>query len=360
MYKRITLKVGSSVLTDAEGGPSAGRIAQLVDQIAALKARGVEVLFVSSGAIASGRTVIRQPRHNDTVSCRQLWASVGQIRLIQLYADLFARKGIVCSQVLATKEDFRDRRHFLNMRNCLETLLENNIVPIINENDVISVTELMFTDNDELSGLISDMMNVDALVILSNVAGLYNGDPANPASTVIRTVPPYGASVAQFVSSQKSDFGRGGMVTKSAIARKVAQNGIPVHLACGFEPGILTDIVDGKDVVHTYFAPGRRKTPIKRWLAHADGEAKGTLRINEQAVSSLFSEKASSLLPVGVIAVEGTFQKGDVVRIVDREGRLVGLGKTEYDHVTAARHIGAHHARPVVRYDYLYLYSEPS
>ena len=185
MYKRITLKVGSNVLTLPDGNPNERLIAGLVEQIVSLKQKGVEVLLVSSGAVASGRKVIGEPKHCDAVSCRQLWAAVGQVRLIQLYSDLFGRHGMICSQVLATKEDFRDRRHFLNMRNCLETLLKNNVIPVINENDVVSVTELMFTDNDELSGLITDMMNSDGLIILSNIDGIYDGLPSDPASKVI-------------------------------------------------------------------------------------------------------------------------------------------------------------------------------
>ena len=358
MYRRITLKVGSNVLTSPNGTPSTAHIEQLVDQIAALRAAGIEVLFVSSGAVASGRTVVSHPRHDDPVSCRQLWASIGQVKLIQLYSELFSRRGIVCSQVLATKEDFRDRRHFLNMRNCLETLLENGIVPIINENDVVSITELMFTDNDELSGMIADMMNADALFILSNVQGIYNGPPDDGRSSVIRTVEPGSTSASKYISASKSGFGRGGMVTKFSIARKAARNGIPVHMACGTTPGILTDIIAGKEVVHTYFVPGKRKTPIKRWLAHADDEAKGTLRISRQAAATLQAGTASSLLPVGVTAVEGCFKKGDVVRITSEDGQFIGLGKTECDDATAARLMGAHHAKPVVHYDYLYLCSD--
>lgn len=357
MYKRITLKVGSNVLASADGTPNMPQIVHLVEQISALKKRGVEVLFVSSGAVTSGRAVVTNPKHNDTVSCRQLWASIGQVRLIQLYSDLFTQNGIVCSQVLATKEDFRDRRHFLNMKNCLEALLENGIVPIINENDVVSVTELMFTDNDELSGMIADMMNADALIILSNVAGIYNGNPKDPETKVIPVIEESCTSVSKYISTEKSNFGRGGMVTKFSIAKRVAQDGTPVHMASGFTQNILTDIIDQKPVTQTYFVPGKRKTTIKKWLSHADANIKGTLHINWGASRSLLSEKASSLLLVGVTQVEGDFKKGDVVRIVDENGKLIGLGRSEYHAETAQKRIGERNAKPIVHYDYLYLYN---
>ena len=358
MYKRITLKVGSNVLTAKDGTPNLPCIRHLTEQIARLRKQGIEVLFVSSGAVAFGRTVVPHPKHDDTVSCRQVWASVGQVRLIQLYSELFATNGILCSQVLATKEDFRDRRHFLNMKNCLEALLENGIVPIINENDVVSVTELMFTDNDELSGMIADMMNADALIILSNVEGIYNGNPNDPATSVIPVIEESLTSVSKFISTERSNFGRGGMVTKFSIAKRVAQDGTPVHLACGFTPDILTDIIAGRPVTQTYFVPGKRKNAIKKWLSHADESSiKGTVTVNDGAKAILLSDKASSLLPVGITAIEGQFRKGDVVRIIDQEGHLIGLGKAEYNAETAQKRIGERHARPMVHYDYLYLYN---
>ena len=359
MYKRITLKVGSNVLTLPDGNPNEMLITGLVEQIVSLKQKGIEVLLISSGAVASGRKVIGEPKNCDAVSCRQLWAAVGQVRLIQLYSDLFGRHGVICSQVLATKEDFRDRRHFLNMRNCLETLLKNNVVPVINENDVVSVTELMFTDNDELSGLITDMMNSDSLIILSNVDGIYDGLPSDAASKVIPVIEPDNMTASRFIAPTKSNFGRGGMLTKFSMAKKTALAGTPVHIANGTTKNILLNIINNhKDTVQTLFAPGRKTTTFKKWLAHSDTVAKGSVHINAGAAARLFDQHAVSLLPVGVTRVEGEFVKGDVIQIIDSQGNMIGLGRSEYSSETARNKIGERNARPVIHYDYLYLKQE--
>ncbi len=359
MYKRITLKVGSNVLTLPDGNPNEKRIVALVEQIADLREKGIEVLFISSGAVASGRKVIGLPKQCDAVSCRQLWAAVGQVKLIQLYDELFARCGIVCSQVLATKEDFRDRRHFLNMRNCLETLLKNKVIPIINENDVVSVNELMFTDNDELSGLITNMMNSDALIILSNIDGIYDGHPANPESKVIPVIEPQNMTASKFIAPTKSNFGRGGMLTKFAIAKKISASGTPVHIANGLTNNILSDIVDeSRNPVQTVFAPGRKATTFKKWLAHSNTETKGTVYVNTGAADRLFDCHAVSLLPVGVTRVEGDFLKGDVVQVADEQGTIIGWGRSEYNADTARKKIGERNAKPIIHYDYLYLNRE--
>ena len=357
IYKRITLKIGSNVLTLPDGSPNEALIAKLVKQIVDLRKMGVEVLLVTSGAVAFGRRVIGEPKTSDTVSCRQLWAAVGQVRLIQMYSDLFARNAMICAQVLATKEDFRDRRHFLNMRNCLETLLNNNVVPVINENDVVSITELMFTDNDELSGLITNMMNSDALIILSNIDGIYNGSPSDPASKIIPVIKPGSLSVTRYIAPSKSNFGRGGMISKFSIARKIALTGTPVHIANGVTDNIIINIVtQRKDTVQTVFFAGRKASTFKKWLAHSDTIVKGSVHINAGAAERLLSgQTAASLLPVGVTRVDGEFVKGDVVQIIDHNGNIIGLGRSEYYSDTARKRIGEHNARPVVHYDYLYL-----
>ena len=356
MYKRITLKVGSNVLTLPDGNPNESLIAGLVEQIVYLRRKDIEVLLVSSGAVASGRRVIGEPKYCDAVSCRQLWAAVGQIRLIQLYSELFGRHEMICSQVLATKEDFRDRRHFLNMRNCLETLLKNNVTPIINENDVVSVNELMFTDNDELSGLITNMMNSDALIILSNIDGIYNGLPSDPASKVITLIESDNMTASRFIAPTKSHFGRGGMLTKFSIAKKVALSGTPVHIANGATEHILLNIIEEKkDTVQTLFAPGRKTTTFKKWLAHSDTVVKGAAHINAGAAARLFDRHATSLLPVGVTRIEGEFVKGDVIQVIDDQGNIIGMGRSEYNSDTARKKTGERNARPLIHYDYLYL-----
>lgn len=179
-YKRIAVKIGSNVLTRKDGTLDITRMSALVDQIAELQKEGIEIVLISSGAVASGRSEIRPGKKLDPVSARQLYSAVGQAKLINRYYELFREHGITCGQVLTTKENFGSRTHYLNQKNCMEVMLENRVIPVVNENDTISVTELMFTDNDELSGLIAAMMGMDALIILSNVDGIYNGNPGDP------------------------------------------------------------------------------------------------------------------------------------------------------------------------------------
>ena len=356
MYKTITIKIGSNVLTTSDGMPNEKRILHLVNQMAYLRSKGVNILLVSSGAVASGRKIVPNLKRTDPVSSRQLWASIGQVRLIQLYTELFEKHGMLCSQVLVTKEDFRDRHHFLNIRNCLETLLEHNILPIINENDVVSVTELMFTDNDELAGLISSMMSTEAMIILSNVDGIYDGNPNSPESKVIPAIDQDYSSVAKFISTSKSNFGRGGMVTKFGMAKKVALSGIPVHLANGCRENILIDILENKPgLVQTFFKAGKKPSKIKQWLAYSEINTKGEVHINEGAREMLYSKKATSLLLIGVTDVKGDFMKGDIVKIIDENGNYIGLGKSQYSAETALKKIGEKNAKPIIHYDYLYL-----
>jgi glutamate 5-kinase len=356
MYKRITLKIGSNVLTLPDGNPNEPHIARLVAQMVALREKGIELLLVSSGAVASGRKVIAAPKYCDAVSARQLWAAVGQVYLIRCYSELFARHQTICSQVLATKEDFRDRRHFLNMRNCLETLLRNKVLPIINENDVVSVNELMFTDNDELSGLITDMMGSDALIILSHIDGIYDGLPSLPESSVIPVIEPDNTAASKFIAPIKSNFGRGGMLTKFSIAKKVAAAGTPVHIANGFTDHILMDIIEQKaDTVQTVFAPGHKASTFKKWLAHSDTTVKGSVQINQGAVARLSGQQAVSLLLVGVTRIEGDFLSGDVIQITNEQGETIGLGRSEYNADTARKKTGERNHKPLIHYDYLYL-----
>ena len=228
-YKRIAVKIGSNVLTRKDGTLDVTRMSALVDQVAELHRAGVEIVLVSSGAVASGRSEVKPLRKLDSVDSRQLFSAVGQAKLINRYYELFREHGITVGQVLTTKESFSTRRHYLNQRNCMQVMLDNDVIPIVNENDTISVTELMFTDNDELSGLIAAMMDVQALVILSNIDGIYNGAPSKPGVTVIREVE-QGKDLSDYISTEKSGFGRGGMLTKSSIARKVADEGRSLFL----------------------------------------------------------------------------------------------------------------------------------
>jgi glutamate 5-kinase len=355
-YHRIVVKIGSNVFTQKDGLPDLKRIGHLAGQIAAIKTQGKEVILVSSGAVASGRSMITVSEKSDAVAARQLLASIGQVKLINTYSKLFGAYDMLCSQILVTKEDFRDRLHYLNMRNCLEVLLQHQVIPVVNENDVVSVTELMFTDNDELAGLIASMLNAQALIILTNVDGIYNGDPKSPGSGLIEQIDNLTPEFSSFITSGRSQFGRGGMITKSTMSRKVAQLGIAVHIANGTKDNVLTDVLSDK-IPHTRFVPDKTKSGKKKWIAHSVHYATGVVKVNEGARIALNSNKATSLLPVGIIDVVADFSKGEIIKLVDERDKLIGLGIAEYSAEKAREKIGQKNQKPLVHYDYLYLQS---
>lgn len=356
-YKKITIKVGSNVLAKADGTLNVSRIAHLVDQIAFLHKNGIEVVLVSSGAVAAGRAVMKPEKKLDSVSQRQLWAALGQVKLISRYSDFFQEDGLVCAQVLTTKENFSSRGHYLNMKNCITTLLENKVIPIVNENDTISVTELMFTDNDELSGLIASMVNSEALILLSNVDGVYSAHPNDKNARLIEQINIYDKEPKNAISSERSDFGRGGMLTKFRIAQKVAGDGIGVHVANGARENVLIDLLDKqKKLKHTFFVPNKKSSSgVKKWIAYSDGFTKGQVVINEGATNALNSEKAVSLLPVGIIKIESDFKRGDLIKIIDEFGHAVGVGKASYNSDKIEKEKQSDKQKPVIHYDYLYL-----
>lgn len=355
-FTRIAVKVGSNVLARRDGTLDVTRMSALVDQIAELHKSGVEIIMVSSGAVASGRSEIHPQKKLDSVDQRQLFSAVGQAKLINRYYELFREHGIAVGQVLTTKENFGTRRHYLNQKNCMTVMLENNVIPIVNENDTISVSELMFTDNDELSGLIASMMDAQALIILSNIDGIYNGSPADPNSSVIQEIG-HGKDLSNYIQTSKSSFGRGGMLTKTNIARKVADEGITVIIANGKRDNILVDLLQRpENTLCTRFIPSKEPvSSVKKWIAHSEGFAKGEIHINECATEVLNSEKAVSILPIGITHIEGEFEKDDIVRIMDFQGNQIGVGKVNCDSRQAQEAIGKHGKKPVVHYDYLYI-----
>ena len=253
--KRIVVKIGSNVLTRRDGKLDVTRMSALVDQIAWLRSQGIEVIVVSSGAVACGRRELKVEHELDSVEQRQLYSALGQVKLVGLYYDLFREFHIHVGQVLTMKENFQPGEQYKNQRACMTVMLENNVLPIVNENDTVSVTELMFTDNDELSGLIAQMMQADTLILLSNIDGIYDGHPDNPASQIIPRVEP-GTDLSQYIKEEKSAFGRGGMHSKYTTAQKVQQAGIRVIIANGERDNILSDLVERPDKTpHTEFIP---------------------------------------------------------------------------------------------------------
>lgn len=253
MKKRIVVKVGSNVLTTETGKLDITRMSALVDQIAWLKRQNIDVILVSSGAVACGRREMKVEHELDSVEQRQLYSAIGQVKLINLYYDLFREYHLHIGQVLTMKENFEEGEQYKNQKACMEVMLENDVIPIVNENDTVSVTELMFTDNDELSGLVAQMVGAETLILLSNINGIYTGDPKDPKSEIIRKVYKED-NLRQYIQSTKSSAGRGGMESKYKTACKVAESGIRVIIANGRRENMVRDIMEkGDAVVFTEF-----------------------------------------------------------------------------------------------------------
>ncbi len=355
-YSRIAVKIGSNVLTRKDGTLDITRMSAIVDQVAELHRNGISVIIISSGAVASGRSELKEYKKLDAVSARQLYSAVGQAKLINRYYELFRDHGIACGQVLTTKENFSTRRHYLNQKHCMEVMLANGVIPIVNENDTVSVTELMFTDNDELSGLIASMMDMQALVILSNVDGVYNGNPNDEKSKVITDITT-DADMSSCIQDGKSTFGRGGMGTKYRIARKVADEGIAVVIANGKRDNILAEIIsEERNVDYTLFHPSKiSASGVQKWIAHSEGFSKGEIYVNQGASDALLSSQRASLLPVGVLKIEGDFEKDDIVKVIAPKGDIIALGKVACDADTARSLMGESGVRPLIHSDYLYI-----
>lgn len=353
---RLVVKIGSNVLTRPDGKPNVTNLSAIVDQVAALRGLGHEIVLISSGAVACGRGAVKPRRELDAVERRQLYSAVGQVKLINLYMSLFAEYGVVVGQVLTQKDNFASRTAYLNQRACMLTMLDNGVIPIVNENDTASLTELMFTDNDELSGLVAAMIDADTLIILSNVDGIYTGAPDDPASELIRNVEP-GDDPTRGIVSTKSGFGRGGMGTKCGIARMVSDEGIRVIIARGTRPDVLLKLVtEPASVPHTTFIPSSQPVSnIKRWIAHSASWAKGSVTVDRRAGEALRSDRAISLLPIGVTAVDGEWEEGDLIKIHDCDGQTVGIGRASMSSVHVREKAGHRGGRPVVHYDYLYI-----
>ena len=259
MFSRIAIKVGSNVLTRADGTLDFTRMSALVDQLAELRRAGFEVILISSGAVASGRSELHLPATEtaqmDGVEQRQLFSAVGQAKLMGRYVDLFRDHGIHVGQVLTMKENFQPGEQYDNQRQCMTAMLAHGVLPIVNENDTVCVTELMFTDNDELSGLVAKMMHCQALIILSNIDGIFTGSPADASSEVVREVP-LGTDLSHYLQDERSSAGRGGIQSKYNTAQAVAAEGIHVFIANGKRDNVITDLLWHPDTLRfTHFHP---------------------------------------------------------------------------------------------------------
>ncbi|MGY2874230.1 glutamate 5-kinase [Marmoricola sp. URHA0025 HA25] len=365
--KRVVVKVGSSSLTTAEGGIDPDRVRALVDTLAHAHASGVEVVLVSSGAIAAGLSPLGLRRRPRDLARQQAAASVGQGILVHRYTEEFARHDQVTGQVLLTLDDVTRRGHYRNAQRTFVTLIGLGVVPIVNENDTVATTEIRFGDNDRLAALVAHLVHADLLVLLSDVDGLYDGPPPKvpgvPGSSrllsdVRRDSDLDGVTVGK---AGKAGVGTGGMQTKLEAARIATAAGIPVILTGADKVGRA---LAGDDVGTLFHATGRRRPTRLLWLAHAT-EGKGAIRLDAGAVRAV-TERRASLLPAGITDVTGSFAAGDPVDLLDPDGRAIARGLVNYDAAELpallgrstrelARELGASYEREVVHRDDLTL-----
>jgi glutamate 5-kinase len=332
----VVIKVGTNVLADTSGRLDRARIQLLADQIHRVHSTKRKVVLVTSGAIGAGVGKLGLGKRPADLPQLQACAAVGQSALMQLYQESLAPHGVHTAQILLTAGDFDSRARYLNVRNTIRTLFEYGALPIINENDTVSVAEIKFGDNDHLAAMVTNLLRAPLLVLLTNVDGLYSDDPrTNPDAKLLATVPQIDNSVTDLAAVTKSELGTGGMRSKLRAARLATAAGEAVIMANGSLDGIL-DRVFAAEPVGTLFLPHGQDVPAwKRWLGFT-ARPKGTIRIDAGAKRALV-QQGKSLLPVGVTAVEGEFGKGDVVSICDDAGGEIARGLCNYSSDDATR-----------------------
>jgi glutamate 5-kinase len=336
--QRAVIKVGSGVLT-GEPGLDLSIIRSLARQISRLGSQGVEVILVSSGAVASGMKKIGMKRRPMNIPEKQAAAAVGQAGLMYEYEKAFEAHSRLVAQVLLTRDDIANRTRYLNARNTLRTLLSWNIVPVINENDTVVVQELKFGDNDNLAAMISQLMDADVCVILSDVEGLYEKDPRlYKEAPLVRSVERVSKSMEEMAAGGAGALGTGGMLSKLRAARKTTAAGIPMVVCLGSRDGILDEVFSGRETGTFFFPRHRHLASRKCWLAYAT-KAKGALLLDDGAVAALV-QHGKSLLPVGVREVSGEFSSGSPVELNTLDGKTIARGLVNYNSADLRKIIG--------------------
>jgi glutamate 5-kinase len=328
--RRIVIKVGSAVLTGSGEGLDQKRIEQLTGEIAAIMDRKCEVVIVSSGAIAAGLAKLGLKKTKGMpLPLKQAAAAVGQSGLMWMYEKTFGAHGKKVAQVLLTRDDLSNRQRFLNARNTLQTLLEYGVVPIINENDTVAVDEIKFGDNDNLSGMVVHLADAGLLVILSDIDGLYTADPRlHPTAELIPVVARITADMERGAGDAQTLIGTGGMRSKIMAAKKVGAYGVPMVIINGRKQGSLQALFDGKDIGTLFLPKEERNRSRQHWIAYSACSAGGVV-VDDGGREALVN-KGKSLLPGGVVRVEGTFKAGDCVNCSDNRGNVFARGLTKY------------------------------
>ncbi len=337
--KRIVVKIGSSVITAPEAGLDAAVIGRLAAEVAVIMAENREVIMVSSGAVAAGRKELGLDERRRTIPQKQAAAAVGQSRLMHAYEEAFDRHGRKVAQLLLTRDDLADRQRFLNARATLDTLLDFGIIPIINENDTVAVDEIKFGDNDNLSALVTNLTEAQLLVILSDIDGLYDRDPrTNADARLIPMVRSITREMERGAGGAGSTVGTGGMATKLAAARKVGRTGVPTIIINGRTPGLLAGALSGEEVGTMILAAREVLNRRKHWIAYTL-RPRGRIIIDGGAANVLH-QHGRSLLPSGIVRVEGEFQRGACIRVCGPDGAEFARGLTDYSNQEIAKILG--------------------
>jgi glutamate 5-kinase len=333
---RLVVKVGSSLVTNEGRGLDHDAVARWAGQIAARRSNGREIVLVSSGAIAEGIKRLGWISRPSAIHELQAAAAVGQMGLVQAYERAFAQFGLHTAQILLTHEDLADRRRYLNARSTLRTLLALGVIPIINENDTVTTEEIRFGDNDTLGALVTNLVEADVLILLTDQQGLYTSDPRkNPAATLVAQARAGDASLEAMAGGAGSALGRGGMLTKVLAAKRAARSGACTVIACGREPDILTRLAQGEAIGTALVADAVALGARKQWLAdHL--QLAGRLSLDDGAVRAIVRE-GKSLLPIGVVGVGGEFERGEVVGCYDLRGTEIARGLVNYSALETAR-----------------------
>jgi len=338
--KRVVIKIGSGVISD-HSGLDLDRIATLCEDVHALRQRGYEVILVSSAAVAAGKADlgIKGSARNLPLPLKQAAAAIGQSRLMRAYKDALRKHGLTAAQVLLTRDDLANRRRYLNARNTLMTLLEYGVVPVINENDTVVIDEIRFGDNDNLSAMTTNLVEAQLLVILSDVDGLYDSDPRhNTAARLISEVERITPEIEAMAGLEETLLGTGGMTTKLKAAKRATLFGAGTAIINGLTPHNLLYLFDGHEL-GTYFLPARDPMAArKHWIAFTK-KPKGKLILDDGAHNAV-AERGKSLLPSGIRQLDGTFERGDAVRLCDLNGKEFAKGVTNYNSAELIRIIG--------------------
>ncbi len=326
--KRIVIKIGSSILASAEQGLNARRLKALAEDISAIADKGAEVAIVSSGAVAAGLKKLGLKGTPKDIKLKQAAAAIGQSSLMWAYEESFAEFGRKVAQVLLTRDVITDRTRYINAKNTLQTLINYDVIPVINENDPVAVDEIKFGDNDLLAALTAGLVEADMLVILSDVEGLYSKDPKDKGAKLIQDVKQITSSIEKKASSKGSAVGTGGMYSKILAAKQATTHGIPVVIMNGKKKGLLKKLSDGKAVGTYFHAKDEKLSSKKGWIAYGV-RSKGKIVLDDGAVKAL-TAMGKSLLPSGILKVEGDFSKGDAVNCLDKKGNKIAKGLTNY------------------------------